>query len=199
MKNLEIKNSKFKTKTPTILNFNLLILNSRRGGFTLIEIVMIIVIASIAIPTLLVLLGQQARYGVEAEIQVSETNLAQQLMEEIRSKCWDELKIVAGACTGTSSGGDLGLDPLSVPVETAGNPTTYDDIDDYRAGVPNISSGGITYTRTVQVCYVQDSDLNNVTPCVDTQASATNYKRISVTVTDPNARSVELVTVATNY
>ncbi len=186
-----MKKLKFKTKASTIFNFNLLIFNSRRGGFTLIEIVMIIVIASIAIPTLLLLLGQGAKYGVDAEIRVTEINLAQQLMEEIKSKCWDESKVAAG-CTGVGTGTlPLGTDGGG---ETNGDPATYDDVDDYISGVPDVPLAGITYTRGVQVCYVDSTALDT---CV---AGPTNYKRISVTVNNPtNSQSVEVVTVATNY
>lgn len=162
-----------------------------KKGFTLIEIVMIIVIASIAIPTLLLLLGQQTKYGVDAEIRVTEINLAQELMEEIKSKCWDESKVAAG-CAGVGTGSTLGIDAG----ETAGTPSTYDDVDDYISGAPSISLGGINYTRTVAVCYVTSGNLNDTSTC----NTATNYKRISVTVNNPtNSQSVEVVTVVTNY
>jgi len=53
----------------------------RMEGFTLIEVVMIIVVVSIAIPTLLIVLGQGAKQGVDAELLVSATNVAQAQME----------------------------------------------------------------------------------------------------------------------
>ena len=65
-------------------------LSANKNGFTLIEIVMIIVIVSIAIPALLIVLGQETRQSVDAELQVSATNVAQALMEEIKTKRWDE-------------------------------------------------------------------------------------------------------------
>ncbi len=169
-----------------------------KAGFTLIEIVMIIVIVSIAIPALLIVLGQGTRQSVDAELQVSATNVAQALMEEIKTECWDETHIVAGSCTGTGTGSSLGID-LVPPGETTGNPTTYDDVDDYIAGVPDASVGGVTYTRTVQVCYVPDTNLNSTSPCVTASGSATDYKRIQVTVSNTTFGSVELVTLVGNY
>ncbi len=57
-------------------------------GFTLIEVVLIIVVTAIAIPVLIFVLGQQARYTVDAEKQVAAANLGQELMEEIKSKAY---------------------------------------------------------------------------------------------------------------
>jgi type II secretory pathway pseudopilin PulG len=57
-----------------------------RGGFTLIEIIMIILIASLAIPALLILMGKEAEYGVDAELRITAANLGQAKMEGIISK-----------------------------------------------------------------------------------------------------------------
>jgi len=183
---IEVRSQKFLNKLSTVY---CLLPNKR--GFTLIEIVMIIVVVAIAIPALLIILGQGAKQGVNAELQVSATNVAQALMEEIKSKCWDETHIIAGSCTGTSAGGVLGINGG----ETAGNPTTYNDVDDYNAGVPAVTVGGVSYARTVQVCYVPSTNLNDTSACNTT----TDYKRIQITVTNPTLGSVELVTVVTNY
>lgn len=84
----------------------------------------------------------------------------------------------------------------------AGTLSTYDDVDDYAAGAPPVSVGGVTYSRSVQVCYVQNSNLNNTSPCVTDSGSGTNYKLIQVTVTAPANNwnsSVVLTTVMSNY
>lgn len=194
----QVESYKLKVKNifnkPLTLNFPLLTISK---GFTLIEIVMIIVIASIAIPTLLLLLGQQAKYGVDAEIRVTEINLAQQLMEEIKSKCWDESKIVGGVCTGPGTGSALGTDGTENRTACTGATTDpFDDVDDYDNYSETCSWGGSTYTRSVDVCYVPSGDLNDTSTC----NTATNYKRISVSVNNPaNSQSVEVVTVVTNY
>jgi MSHA pilin protein MshD len=165
-------------------------------GFSLIEIIMIIVVVSIAIPALLILVGGEAQRGIEPELRITATNVAQQLMDEIMTKCWDESAVSGNTCGGTVSYSTLGYDPASVPAEVLNDLTTYDDVDDYSSGVPALSVGGVSYTRTVQVCYVSYDDLNT---CV---ASGRDYKRIQVTVTAPGTNwnsSVVLTTVMTNY
>lgn len=162
---------------------------TKKNGFTLIEVIMIIVVVAIAIPALLIILGQEAKQSVNAELQVSATNVAQALMEEIKTKRWDENATVPPYSI-------LGID---APPDNAGDPSTYDDVDDYAVGVPDVTVGGVTYSRSVQVCYVQSSDLNNTSPCVTAGASGTDYKHIQVTVSNSTLGSVELVTVVTNY
>jgi len=159
-------------------------------GFTLIEIVLIIVIVAIAIPALLIILGQETRQGVDAELQVKASNVAQALMEEIKTKSWDEnLPIPPGAYS------TLGIDGG----ETAGNTSTYDDVDDYTAGVPDITVKNITFTASVQVCYVPNTNLNSTSPCQTSSGSGTDFKRIQVTVSNTTIGSVEVVTVVGNY
>ena len=164
-------------------------------GFSLIEIIMIIIVVSIAIPALLILVGGEAGRGVEPELRITATNVGQQLLDEIMTKCWDETATTAANCGGTVSYSDLQSD--------SGD---SDDIDDYASGVPAVSVGGISYSRRVEVCYVSDSNLN--TPC-DSLGSGntlgsngTSYKRIAVTVTAPSTNwgsSVVLTTLVTNY
>lgn len=57
-----------------------------RDGFTLIEVILVILVTAIAIPVLIYLLGQQARFTVDSEKVINAAGLGQALMEEIRSK-----------------------------------------------------------------------------------------------------------------
>ncbi len=52
---------------------------------------------------------------------------------------------------------------------------------------------GFACDRTV--CFVPAADLNDITNCT----SATNYKRVTVTITQPTIGSVTLNTVVANY
>jgi len=191
-----------------------------KNGFSLIEIIMIIVVVSIAIPALLILIGGEAKRGIEPELRVTATNVAQQLLEEIRTKCWDENLISGGICGAATmtSYSDIGITAAEVAQgETCGTTSTYDDIDDYAcssSGVPAVTVGGVSYSRSVQVCYVKDTDAPPAdpdslkVPC-DTLgsgntlgANGTNYKKVVVTVTAPSTSwgsSVVLTTVMTNY
>lgn len=184
---MKVKSSKLRVKSYSekLSAFHFSLFTDKRG-FTLIEVIMIIVVVSIAIPTLLIVLGQGARQGVNAELEISATNVAQALMEEIKSKNWDQNSpIPPGAYS------ILGIDGG----ETAGIPSTYNDVDDYNAGAPAVTVGGVSYTRAVQVCYVPSTNLNDTSACNTT----TDYKRIQVTVSNATLGSVVLVTVMGNY
>lgn len=164
-----------------------------RDGFTLIELIMIIVVLAIAIPVLLIMLGQGAKQSVNAELEIAATNVGQAMMEEIRSKCWDETHIIAGSCTGTGAGGALGLNGETRTACTGASGTPYDDIDDYNGYNEPCTWGGVQYTSDVAVCYVLAAALD---ACV---GGPTDYKRIQVTVTNATVGSTVLVTVMTNY
>lgn len=193
-----------------------------KSGFTLIEIIMIIVIVSIAIPALLLMVGQEAKFGVESEIRITAANVAQQLMEEIKTECFDELSVdatVTGECKQIAAP-STSLGPDTVPVNE-NLFSLYDDADDYNDLTPasvgttpctdTVGVNNITFTREAVACYVNPGDLNT---CVDTapgpgscnrtiaSGSQTDYKKITVTVTAPDNNwdsYVELTTVMTNY
>lgn len=178
---LKVKNLFNKLLT---LNFPLLTISK---GFTLIEIVLIIIVASIAIPTLLLLLGQEAKSGVDAEIRVTAANVAQDLMEEIKTKKWDEnVPIPTGAYT--TPLGPEGGETRTACTET---PSAYDDVDDYNGYSESCTWGGISFTTSVAVCYVDPADL---TTCV----GLSSYKRITVTVSNTYISPVEIVTLVSN-
>lgn len=174
-------------------------LSANGSGFTLIEIVMIIVVVSIAIPTLLIVLGQGARQSVDAELQVSATNVAQAMMEEIKTKCWDDTAASAANCSGAvTPSATLASEGTEDRIDCTGLSavTPYDDVDDYNGHSETCTWGGPSYTTTVSVCYVLSTDLNT---CLPTPPTTSDFKRISVTVSNTSMGTVNLVTVAGNY
>ncbi|MCX5717825.1 MAG: hypothetical protein NTW44_05840 [Nitrospirae bacterium] len=211
-----IQDTGYKIQDKNILHHAPCIMHLDKKGFTLIEIIMIIVVVSIAIPTLLIMVGQEAKFGVDAELRVTATNVAQQLLEEIKTECFDELSVdatVTGRCKqiaapSTSLGPEAGEVTLSL----------YDDADDFNDLAPaslgttpctdTVTVNGIVFTRQAVICYVNPGDLNT---CVDTApvagscnrtitaGSQTDYKKITVTVSNATLGSVALVTVVTNY
>lgn len=138
-----------------------MILRRKSGGFTLVEVIMIIVVAAIAVPVLLVVMGHGARLAVSPELSVSASNLAQGLMErEVFAKTYATLSSVSNSDT----------------------------------------TGGISYTQSVSICNVPDSNLNDVSNCGQ---PATGYKRVTVNISfnlpENKQSSVELVTLITNH
>jgi type II secretory pathway pseudopilin PulG len=153
-------------------------------GVTLIEMVMIIVILGTAIPILLRAWGDVAWRSVRSEALADATVYAQELMEEIKSRSFDESAVAPWS-------GALGPDPGETisGVGAAG----FDDADDYQGYADTPATG---YTRSVNVRYVL---LNaGVSPARwDNSGSQTDYKKIMVTLsrTDNAITDVRLSTI----
>jgi len=121
------------------------------------------------------------RVPVEIVVKNKADNLASAAMEEIKCRAWEE----------PSGTRPLGTDPG----ETAGNKTTFDDIDDfngYSESPPKYQDGtvmpGLTgYAVNTAVSYVDDS--------MKTTASVTDRKMITVTIKKNNITKVVLYTV----
>ena len=136
---------------------------------------LIIVVVSIAIPTLLIMVGQEAKFGVDAEIRVTAANVAQQLLEEIKTECFDELSVdatVTGGCKQIAAP-STSLGPDTLPVNE-NSVSLYDDVDDFNdltpasVGAPctdTVTVNSVTFTREAVACYVNPGNLNT---CVDT-------------------------------
>ena len=156
-----------------------------KRGVTLIDLILVMVIVAIAIPPILGLLIQVVR-GNTFGVTVSHSNsLASTLLDEIRSKQWDQ--------TDPTPSVTLGPD-----AETR---TTYNDVDDFdgldesppQDSLGNPLAGFNGYRQQVSVCYVTNTDLNT---CV---GGPTIYKKVTVTVTDPEGRATERVTLFSSY
>ena len=154
-----------------------------KQGITLIEMVAVIVVLGIAIPPLLTSFGDIAWRSGRAESMADGSFYAQELMEEVKSKDFDENSIRPF----THSSGFSSADPG----ESKNNASTFDDVDDYAgctdAAVTSPASG---YSRSVGVDYVYLNGSNwtacgSVTCTTSTNCStcaACCYKRITVTV-----------------
>lgn len=166
-----------------------------KKGFTLIEVVMVIVLLAIVVPGIMLYFTQGVKDSAYSQRRNIAIFLAEAMIEEIRSKRWDETASINLTCGNASAvlGADAG--------ETRIN---FDDIDDFNAVVsispPQNSQGaslGSAYqgfSQTVQIWYVNAGSL-------DTQvAGPTCYKRILVTITDTATNeSTQLVSLKTSY
>lgn len=164
-------------------------------GFTLIELLVVITILGIVGGALALPLIQGMGSAYQAEQRLIALLLAQSLLEEIHSKCWDETEATPSPCTGKVFPSSLGPDPGETRA-------TFDDVDDFEGwtasppqdarGTPLLQYAG--YTRQVSVCYVDPGDLDT---CLPTGTSS--YKRIQVTVTSPQGESVTLTSLETTW
>jgi type II secretory pathway pseudopilin PulG len=178
---------------------------SNRKGLTLIEMVVMIAVMGIAIPALLRAWADLSWRSTQSEAIADGTVFAQQLLEEIRAKRFDQRDTFPW--TGSVSFGvDTG--------ETAANSSTYTDIDDYAGSTdPAVRNprGAFNRTVTVNYMYPDASRTWRVCPAATTCSAAVQgdcsscdqccYKRVTVTVSNPRARlpDISLNTMVAGY
>ena len=154
----------------------------KNKGLTLIEMVAVITIMALAIPVLLRLYADVAKKSMQAEATSAATFYAEDMLEQIRVRRFDENNSAPwSAVLGPESG------------ETY--PSGYDDIDDFNGRTDTPATG---YTRTVTVDYVvlgtpETIAGSTATPWVHS-ATTTSYKRVVVSVsrTDNIVADVDL-------
>lgn len=169
--------------------------HQRKAGFTLAEILVAVVVIMVALVPLITVLGQGVKRGKDPQRITVANMLAQDLMEEIMCKQFDE--------NPSNPDSPAGLGPETGETRSGLPPTrNYDDIDDYRnytesppKEVDGTNMAEYTgYTRTVVVDYVQEANFDAVS------TSITRFKRIRVTVTwESGSQSVELEGIKGNY
>lgn len=141
----------------------------RNRGVTLLELVAAIVIMALAIPVLLRVHADVGIKSIRAEAISMATFYAEQMLEEIKTRRFDE---------NTSSPWSATLGPESG--ETY--PTGFDDIDDFNG---RVDTPATVYRRTVTVDYVVLNGANWVH-----SAASTNFKRVVVSVSRTDLSSV---------
>ena len=169
---------------------------STQKGFTLIEVIMVIVLLGIMLPGIMMYFIQGVKDSADSQRRTTAIFLAEGLMEEIRSKRWDEVAVINANCNNATL-------PLAAEEATR---DFYDDIDDFNAVVnvtpPQNSQGaslGAAYqgfSQTVSVMYVGPPPAS-----LDIDAAArTCYKRIRVDITDTGTtETISLVSLMTSY
>ena len=168
-----------------------------KKGFTLAEVLVAVVVIVIALVPLIMVIGQGAKRGKDPQKIAVANLLAQDLMEEIICKSFDEDP------TNPTSSANLGPERNE---SRSGAPTTrnYDDVDDYDGYTetpPKEVDGTVMtdytgYTRSVVVEYVSETNLDTVSTAI------TRYKRITVTVSwtsGGTAQSTVLRAIKGNY
>jgi MSHA pilin protein MshD len=149
----------------------------RIKGISLIEMIAVIVVLAIAIPTLLAMLADVGWRSGRREAMADTLLYVQELMEEIVSKDFEDpdQTPVFGPETGETSRSD------------------YDDVDDFDDYSDNPAPG---YDRSVNVDYVE-----LISSTWQSAASSTDFKRVTVTVgRDDNLISeVSSLTIKASY
>lgn len=150
----------------------------RRGGFTLVEAAISIVIVATMIVASLYAFGGEARgRSVQTAAAVADGLAAGLLSEILQCKYVDPASPVFGPETG----------------ETNGTRSAFDDVDDYNAWAETVIqnkdgstlAGYTGWQRSVVVTYLNPADLT-------VAGTDTGLKKITVTVTDPRGRQTSV-------
>ena len=136
-------------------------------GITLIEMIVFIVVAAVAIPAIVTPVLSLLQESTKPEKAVTANFLAQQILEVITSNDFPTLSDTSGPA------------PIpKVPVQSTINAR----ID---------ASWPSDYTYVWGIHYITQGDLETE------QASATNYIRINITVTDPDGTNYDYYSIVT--
>lgn len=178
---------------------------NKTAGFTLIELVIGMVVFSIALVLFTSLIVPQAIRSVDPIFQVRAAELGQSLINEIASKSFDENSDRTGGanfCDATC------LTPMSElgPDGSEGR-AIFDDVDDYHGlnedndNIENtlgettlLNSNSLYAGFSLSVSVVYDAAMNGNPDTV-----VGNTKLITVTVTTPNDEDIIFSTFRSNY
>lgn len=156
----------------------------KQSGFTLIEIVIVILIMSIVVPGVTMGIRTMVVQSQRAEKITVATDLARYYMELALSKRYDEATPpIYNGTGGPPVWSAIGLDGETCALP----PTTLDDVDDFNCfSTPTAIPGFTGYTLTMNVAYMTVDTSGGVEDGIwgtPTVAGPTNAKRIRVQVT----------------
>jgi MSHA pilin protein MshD len=179
-------------------------LANKASGFTLIELVIGIVVFSIALTLFTSLIVPQAIRSVDPIFQVRAAELGQSLINEITSKSFDEKSDRTGGATicDATCIGSINLGP-----DSGESRANFDDVDDYNG--LNVSDGNIKNSLNettilngsnlyqgfrLKVSVVYDAAMDGTADTV-----VGNTKLVTVTVTTPNDEDIIFSSFRSNY
>ena len=166
----------------------------KNRAFTYIEVLLSVVILGFVLIPLLSQFYTGIQGNVTAELVTQSIDLADELMEEIKSRRFDENDYPDEPVAPGVLGVDSGEDP--------NDRSTFDDVDDYhnwQQSPPQEIDGTILsnfseFSRSVNVEYVTVSGADWIP-----SATATYYKKITVIVSHPKISDRKLETIVSHY
>lgn len=172
------------------------------AGFTFVECLLALIILAVALAPLLLCFPLGAKEGRLARKMTIATDLAEDLMDEIKKMAFEEPGVPGSF---GREGGE------STPRNGTVDANDFDDVDDYDEwkieSPPEDMDGNLGdgaggrpdyrgFTRKVEVINVTEGDLNTEAPGGD---GSTDFKRVKVTVFEEDIPDIEVVTVVTKY
>lgn len=184
-------------------------------GFTLIELVVGIVVFSIALVLFTSLIVPQAVRSIDPIYQVRATELGQSLIGEIASKSFDEESNRVGQSTLCSTN----VAPLCTTANNFGaeegsdNRESFDDVDDYHGlmetggDIKNTLNENITIGNrnlfegfSAAVTVVYDDNMDGIDDAINGGGSYIGQtKLITVKITTPNREEIVFSTFRSNF
>lgn len=169
-------------------------------GFTLVEIIIGLVLSTLAISLVATVIFPLFTRSVEPIYQIRAAEIAQSILDDAMSRRYDETSPVGGSpvcsattvpCTVVAS---LGID------SGESHRGSFDDVDDFHRFCNadndiedvfgnNLSVEGFTRGYTFRVCVAYDGNYNGIS----NQAGELNAKLITVTVTPPTQASAVVI------
>ncbi|MDI6774483.1 MAG: type II secretion system protein [Verrucomicrobiota bacterium] len=161
--------------------------SSSPAGFTLIELIAVLVVSAIALSSLVAVFHQGACLLQTQNALRLATLLADERMREIRAKCYRDPQTLAEYVV---------YDPGEAALRR-----TFDDVDDFNGWSPsppvdldgNVLDNYAGFTETVAVVNVLATNLNASTPQPN---GSTSFKRITVTVSNAAVRVARISAVS---
>lgn len=161
-------------------------------GFVLVEVAIAYLVLTLALTALVPAFIMAVKANKSTEKIQASTDLAAELLEEVRLRRWDETTPTPVSFVAVPS--TIGLDTG----ESASNKTTFDDVDDFHGWSENGAVDPIMrslpafagYQRTVDVAYVDSS--------MSPSGATTDYKRVTVCAATTGLSPICLTTVLTN-
>jgi MSHA pilin protein MshD len=181
-------------------------------GFTLIELVIGIVLFSVALSLFASLIKPLATRSVEPILQVKAAELAQSLMNEISAKSFDQQS--------NRSGGLVRCNELANPCTTSNNlgqdnelRDSYNDVDDYHgldqsgSAILDANANAIEFNGQsfyagfrVQVRVYYDDNMDGIDDAIaGGSAYIGNTKLIQITITTPSDEPIIFTGLRSNY
>ncbi len=159
-------------------------------GHTLVELILAMVLLAILFPPLVQWFGEMSATGAQVDRLPTAVSLGSELLEEIKSRKFDEQANKVSGNWSTLLGPDTG----------EATKTDFDDVDDFHGWSQTFTGPFTGYSATVTVAYVLSSDINTALtiPSPTPIAWTPSYKRIVVTVSNAAlAGPVPITTIVT--
>lgn len=183
------------------------------AGFTLVEVIIGIVVLSIALTIISSLIVPTEEKSADNILQIKAAELGQSLLNDISSRAFDHNSDMAGGrvrcgelsvtCTNDA---DLGYESAAGEVEN--DSSTYNDVDDFNGYNVNENAIGLgldssysSFIVEVEVIYAgADLGLASLVECqTPIQSNCKLAKRITVSITTPLGTEMKFATHKTNF